>query len=148
MTCADLTGSTTRYRIFDTRSVSYERAQGSPAQLRLFLALGISAAVSIFGLVEAALIKPLPCRDQTRLVAAFESSPSNPRCSLAYLDFIDWKSLNSVFGSLDAYGQVFVSIRLYLYGDQAAAAALRGEPLWHAWMNERFPPAGDTTSVC
>ena len=103
MTCADLTGSTTRYRIFDTRSVSYERAQGSPAQLRLFLALGISAAVSIFGLVEAALIKPLPCRDQTRLVAAFESSPSNPRCSLAYLDFIDWKSLNSVFGSLDAY---------------------------------------------
>ena len=110
--------------------------------------LGISAAVSIFGLVEAALIKPLPCRDQTRLVAAFESSPSNPRCSLAYLDFIDWKSLNSVFGSLDAYGQVFISIRLYLYGDQAAAAALRGEPLWHAWMNERFPPAGDTTSVC
>jgi len=50
--------------------------------------------------------------------------------------------------ALSMGGQVFVSIRFYLCGDRAPAAALRGEPLWHAWMNERFPPAGDTTSVC
>jgi predicted permease len=67
------------------------------------LSLGISAAVSIFGLVEAALIKPLPYRDQSRLVGAFASAPSSPRCSLSYLNFIDWKGLNKVFSSMDAY---------------------------------------------
>ena len=36
-------------------------------------------------------------------------------------------------------GQVYLSIRFYLYGDQAAAAAARAEPVWQAWMNEHFP---------
>src|SRR6266849_324621 len=67
------------------------------------LALGISAAVTIFGLVEAALIKPLPYRDQSRLVGAFESSPSKPRYSLSLLDFTDWKNLNRVVSSIGAY---------------------------------------------
>jgi uncharacterized protein YndB with AHSA1/START domain len=40
-------------------------------------------------------------------------------------------------------GPVFISIRLYLYGDRAAAESARVEPLWQAWMRERFPmPAG------
>ena len=36
-------------------------------------------------------------------------------------------------------GQVYLTIRFYLYGDQAAAAAARAEPVWQAWLNERFP---------
>lgn len=67
------------------------------------LALGICAAVAIFGFVDAALIKPLPYRDQSRLVAAFESSPGDARSVLSYLDFADWKNLNKVFSSIDAY---------------------------------------------
>jgi predicted permease len=67
------------------------------------LALGISAAVSIFGVVEAALIKPLPYRDPSRLVSVFASTPGNPRYALPYLDFVDWKRHNKVFSSLDAY---------------------------------------------
>jgi len=67
------------------------------------LALGICAAVAIFGFVDAALIKPLPYRDQSRLVAVFESSPGDARSVLSYLDFTDWKSLNKVFISIDAY---------------------------------------------
>jgi hypothetical protein len=67
------------------------------------LALGISAAVSIFGLVEAALIKPLPYHDQASLVAVFGSSPDSPRSLLSYADFVDWRKLNHVFSSIDAY---------------------------------------------
>ncbi len=67
------------------------------------LALGISATVAIFSFVEAALIKPLPYKDQSRLVAAFESSPGTPRSWLSYADFADWKRLNKVFSSIDAY---------------------------------------------
>ena len=51
------------------------------------LALGISATVAIFSFVEAALIKPLPYRDQSRLVAVFESSPGTPRSWLSYPGF-------------------------------------------------------------
>jgi macrolide transport system ATP-binding/permease protein len=69
----------------------------------LVLALGVSGAISIFGIVDAALIRPLPYRDQSRLVAAFESSPGYPRSWLSYADFADWKKLNTVFTSIDAY---------------------------------------------
>jgi hypothetical protein len=34
--------------------------------------------------------------------------------------------------------QVYLSITFYLYGDQAAEAAARNQPLWTAWMTERF----------
>jgi uncharacterized protein YndB with AHSA1/START domain len=36
-------------------------------------------------------------------------------------------------------GQVFLIMRFYLYGDAAATAAARDEPLWQAWMAEQFP---------
>ena len=46
-------------------------------------------------------------------------------------------------------GQVLVSVRLFLYGDQAASAVARVESVWQAWMNERFPmpSAGDASNV-
>lgn len=34
------------------------------------------ASTAIFGFVDAALIKPLPCRDQSRLVTVFHASPA------------------------------------------------------------------------
>ena len=37
-------------------------------------------------------------------------------------------------------GKVFLVIDRYLYGDQAADNAAKQEPLWQAWMSERFPP--------
>jgi uncharacterized protein YndB with AHSA1/START domain len=43
--------------------------------------------------------------------------------------------------------QVCVQIGFYLYGDRAPAAVARDEPLWHAWMKERFPSVGDTSDV-
>lgn len=35
--------------------------------------------------------------------------------------------------------RAFVVISLYLYGEQAAAAAARDEPRWHAWIGQQFP---------
>lgn len=41
-------------------------------------------------------------------------------------------------------GQVLLVIDFFFYGAGAAAAAAQAEPLWSAWMNERFPmAAGD-----
>ncbi|MGH2355603.1 MAG: SRPBCC family protein [Chloroflexota bacterium] len=44
-------------------------------------------------------------------------------------------------------GQIFLPVRMYVYGDQAAAAVARAEPLWQAWMNEQFASAGDESSA-
>ncbi|WP_437817643.1 SRPBCC family protein [Sorangium sp. So ce1078] len=40
--------------------------------------------------------------------------------------------------ALPMAGQIFLPVRVYLYGDEAKAAAARVEPLWQAWMAERF----------
>ena len=69
----------------------------------LILALGICASVSIFGFVDAALIKPLPYSNPSELVMATESAAMFPRAYLSYPDYMDWKKLNQVFTSLDAY---------------------------------------------
>jgi len=69
----------------------------------LILALGIGASVTIFGFVDAALIKPLPYRDPTRLVALFESTPLGPQYHLSYLNYVDWKRLNHAFSAVEVY---------------------------------------------
>ncbi|HLJ85830.1 MAG TPA: ABC transporter permease [Candidatus Angelobacter sp.] len=69
----------------------------------LILSLGICASVSIFGFVDAALIKPLPYQDTARLVGVFESIPLFSNSNLSYLDYVDWKKLNKSFTSLDVY---------------------------------------------
>ena len=77
---------------------------GFTATAILMLALGMCASVAIFAFVDAALIKPLPYRNPARLVGVFESIPRCVRqCNLSYPDYLDWKRLNKVFSSLDAY---------------------------------------------
>jgi macrolide transport system ATP-binding/permease protein len=69
----------------------------------LVFALGIAASTAIFAFVDAALVKPLPYRDPSRLVALFERIPIGDRFHLSYGDYLDWKRLNHVFTTLDAY---------------------------------------------
>ncbi len=67
------------------------------------LALGVAASVAIFGFVDAALIKPLPYRDAEKLVGVYERAAIIPRSNLSYFDYLDWKSQNRVFTSLEAW---------------------------------------------
>jgi predicted permease len=71
----------------------------------LILTIGIGASTAIFGFVDAALIRPLPYAEPARLVDVNESAAMFPRCNLSYQDYLDWKKLNQVFSSLDAYNQ-------------------------------------------
>ena len=69
----------------------------------VILALGVGATLSIFAFVDAALIKPLPYRNPTRLVGVTESVALFPRADLSYPDYLDWKRLNKVFSSLEVW---------------------------------------------
>jgi macrolide transport system ATP-binding/permease protein len=69
----------------------------------LILALGIGATVAIFAFVDAALIKPLPYPEPTRLVALNESTDLFPRNNLSYPDYVDWKRMNTAFSSMEVF---------------------------------------------
>jgi len=69
------------------------------------VALGVGASVAIFAFVDAALIKPKPYQNPSRLLFVTETTPDIPRAALSYPDYLDWKKLNGVFESLDVYNQ-------------------------------------------
>jgi len=71
----------------------------------MMVALGIGASVAIFAFVDAALIKPLPYKDPSRLLYVTETTPEIPRAAISYLDYLDWKKLNTVFESFEVYNQ-------------------------------------------
>src|SRR6202012_4265338 len=70
----------------------------------LVLTLGIAASAAIFAFVDAALIKPLPYQNPSRLVGVYETATLCPRCNLSFQDYLDWKKDNKVFSSFDAWG--------------------------------------------
>jgi macrolide transport system ATP-binding/permease protein len=76
---------------------------GFAATAVLILSLGIASSVAIFAFVDAALIKPLPYMDSSRLAVLYESIPIGPKFHLSYLDYLDWKRENKVFSSLNVY---------------------------------------------
>ena len=69
----------------------------------LMLTLGIAACLSLFAFVDAALIKPLPYRDPTRLADVAESVQVFPRSNLSWEDYRDWKKLQKVFTGFDVW---------------------------------------------
>ena len=84
------------------------RAPGFAVMVIAVLALGIGASVVMFGFVDAALIKPLPYGNPSRLVAINETYPTSPSSSasyfdVSYLDFLDWKNRSHAFDSMGAY---------------------------------------------
>ena len=91
--------------IHDVR-YAFRQMRKSPvfsASAILVLSLGVCASVAIFAFVDAALLKPLPYPDSSRLVDVTESAAMFPRANLSYLDYLDWKKLNSSFSSLEVY---------------------------------------------
>ena len=42
------------------------------------------------------------------------------------------------FFAMPMGGQVYLSVRFYLYGDRAAAAVAQNEPLWQSWISEQL----------
>ena len=76
---------------------------GFTATAILTLALGTGASLAIFAFVDAALLKPLPYQDPSRLVGVFETVALFPQSNLSYPDYLDWKRMNTVFSSLQVY---------------------------------------------
>jgi predicted permease len=81
------------------------KSPGFAATALIMLATGICSSVAIFAFVDAALLKPLPYQSPSHLAGVYESGSCGERCPLSYLDYLDWKRLNTVFTSLDIYSR-------------------------------------------
>jgi putative ABC transport system permease protein len=66
----------------------------------LTLALGIGANTSIFSVINAVLLRPLPYPDPDRIAIVYESDSNQPAISVSFPDYLDWKKDNHVFAQL------------------------------------------------
>jgi predicted permease len=69
----------------------------------LTLAVGIGAAIAIFGVVDAAVLRPLPFRDVDRLVRVWETTPRGDDFSASEPNYLDFRAGSRTLDELAAF---------------------------------------------
>lgn len=69
------------------------------------LALGIGATTAIFSVCYGVLLKPMPYPDPGELVFINESEPQVPEMSVAYPNYLDYRSQSTVFDEVGIYNR-------------------------------------------
>ena len=82
---------------------SYRRTPGFTLVVVVTLALGICGATTIFGVVDAVMLRPLPYPDPDRLVHVYETNPEGADFETSEPNFLDFTASNLTFESLGAY---------------------------------------------
>jgi len=116
------------------------------------LALGIAASVAIFAFVDAALLQPLPYKNPSSLVVAYETTNSCRECDLSYPDYLDWKKANTVFSSFEAWDASVVYLWRSSEGVQAVRSARVSGGFFRslgvaAMLGRAFTDADDTPAA-
>lgn len=77
----------------------------------LSLALGIGANTTIFTLLNALFLRPLPVSDPSQLVAMYTTDPRIPgQLGCSYPNYLDYRDHNTVFSSMLMYSGLTVNL--------------------------------------
>ncbi|MGQ0733089.1 MAG: ABC transporter permease [Acidobacteriota bacterium] len=113
------------------------------------LALGIGANTSIFTIVNAALLRPLPVERPGELAYVFTGSRESPWGTTSYPDYLDYRDQNDVFNDLAAYGEIAVSLSADESPELVRGVIASGNYFdvlgVHAVRGRTFSPADDRT---
>jgi predicted permease len=122
---------------------------GFAAVAVLSLALGIGANTSIFSVVNAALLRPLPVTQPDQLVFVFNGSRTNPYSTSSYPDYVDYRDKNEVFSDFLTYSSITMSARADDQTDLISGSIVSGnffEALGvRAALGRTFLPEEDAT---
>jgi putative ABC transport system permease protein len=116
------------------------------------LALGIDANTAIFSIVNAALLRPLPYEDSSRIMQVWhvpppKSFPGMTMFSVSPANYLDWQSQSSSFESMAAYG--FAG---FTFGGKERPEAIQGAAVAsdffallrvHPYLGRTFSPDED-----
>jgi len=114
----------------------------------LTIALAVGMAISVFSVVNAVLLRPLPYQDAGRLAVIWSSSPNDSRGPVSFDDFEDWRRDSGTLESAALYSSYFKPI-LSGYGDAVRLPALLVSHQYFAVMKTKpmlgrfFEPAED-----
>src|SRR5215831_4295565 len=92
-------------RELDVTCRTFRKNPGVALLVVVILASGIGMSTTLFSVVDAVLLKPLPYRDSGRLVMIWEKAAriGFPRYYVAPPDFEDWKNQTGSFEDIGAY---------------------------------------------
>jgi predicted permease len=74
------------------------------------IALGIGANTAIFSLVNAILLRPIPVESPGRLMWVFNGTDRTAGGVSSYPDFVDYKTHNTAFSDMLAYGGIALTL--------------------------------------
>src|ERR1041385_1416655 len=85
---------------------------GLTAVALLTLGLGIAVKTAIFSAVASVLLRPLPLKDSSRLVAAWEHTPALriAQNQMAPANFFDLRNHNQVFEDVGAFSDLSLNL--------------------------------------
>jgi predicted permease len=122
---------------------------GFAAVAVLSLALGIGANTSIFSVVNAALLRPLPVNEPDRLVFVFNGTQTSPYSVSSYPDYVDYRDKNEVFSDVLTYSSITASGRTDDQTDLISGSIVSGNFFdalgVRAALGRTFLPEEDTT---
>src|SRR5262245_29821627 len=79
------------------------RAPGFTIAAVVTLALGIGTNTAVFSVVDGVLLNPLPFPESSRLVAVYGTNQNNPKNSISYANFEDFRTDVQAFESMAAW---------------------------------------------
>lgn len=102
------------------------RSPGLTVTVVLTLALGIGVNVSLFGIVDAVLLDPLPVEEPERLVRIYQSGDDGGVMGTSYPNYEDLRTGTESMAPMAAWGSTEVGIRAGERTDRVNAAAVSG----------------------
>src|SRR5262245_34309901 len=91
---------------------SVVRAPGFTLTVSLLLGLGVAATTTLFALIDAVLLKPLPYANPERLVMVWETNvPQNRREGPSPGNIDDWAAHNDAFEGLSGWWTASATLR-------------------------------------